>query len=1317
MVLDAAPDKPATTAGHLALPRAFGPYELVEEIGRGGMGVVYAAWQPALGRTVAVKLLIAGGFASEPALRRFQLEAAAAAKLQHPNIVAIHDYGEVDGQPYYAMDLVTGRNMAELCAGRPLPVRRAADFLRLLARAVHYAHERGILHRDLKPSNVLVDEEERPRITDFGLAKMLGSTAGATLTGQMLGSPSYAATEQVAGRGTGITAASDVYGLGALFYHLVTGRAPFNAATPTETARLVLETDPPPPRLLNPGLPRDLETICLKCLEKEPGRRYASAAEVAEDIERFLSERPIGARPPGATYRMGKFVQRHRTAVAAAAAVLLALVAGLGLALLGFRRAVVQQRATDAARGQAEGLLGLMTHDLTPILEQRGGLRQMLKTIEAAVHYYETLPPELRTTKTDQAQADALYALANLRARSLNDRKGAWVAAKVALVLREKIARENPDDPEAAAASLECDINRPDLGDDTVTDYSEARMESLIRRARELHARFPSNPHVSVILATMLGYYAELAVNKFNKPSEAKVAVAECQTIADQLMAGGLKDKVPGHSIGWMLWYLADGLALTGESASAAAVLEQGLAYFTEALKVDPGNLMHRFQVALATERLSYNSGTLERERDMERSAREHYRVLIQMDPDNQWYQSGYARTHSSECWYLFNKAPDFDAAPKAFREYFALRKPGYDEFFACTRLWLAIFAAWAGKPADARQAIEQTQVPFADYCSRLPESSNLRCNARVNYLSVKSYAFYWLRDWPAMAGVARECLAEIETGLRRKPGNGPLLCRQADANVFLAIAAQHEGRSAEAIARLPPLIKFIRGATSNDYSAVSVHTTLGIAQKALTESFVQQGDREQARQAAEQLLLGSEIWSPNLTDDHDLGAGALTLAASLCDSSGAVRCIGLVDRAKTMLTSPAAIGRLTVYGKENLATIARLRVEAAANLTPEALEKAGRELDVAAATDSEASEQFTQAGEAAWNFLPNYTTISSKDAREVELAARESYRALMARSPDNQGYRFLFAETHRMECYVHFGWDGKVEPAREAFRQYDALLETFVGRKGYDSVLRTRLENSLHLAQLAASVGDKADAERWLAEARKRFEAYRDRLPERSPDRGLAGIRFLEVSAWTAWWLRDWPELAQLAHEAQAECKAGLKEQPASEELLKRQAMADGFAALAVAGTGSSAEAATKLRAARDRLKTTKETESVYGVCDGDTVVWAIEYAWIEALRKNGDLAQAKNQTRNLRYAYEGWVPSFPEYWRAQKHLAILRLLEASILDPAIPFEVVNRKELLDQAAAALAPEKVAGRLTVDVQEALRELERLRAATAPQSR
>ena len=278
-------------------------------------------------------------------------------------------------------------------------------------------------------------------------------------------------------------------------------------------------------------------------------------------------------------------------------------------------------------------------------------------------------------------------------------------------------------------------------------------------------------------------------------------------------------------------------------------------------------------------------------------------------------------------------------------------------------------------------------------------------------------------------------------------------------------------------------------------------------------------------------------------------------------------------------------------------------------------------------------------------------------------------------------------------------------------------LLNEAPGEKGYGSVLRTRLFNSLHLAQLAASIGDKADAGGWLEEARKRFETYRDHLPEGSPDRGLALVRFLEESAWSAWWLRDWPELARLAQIAQAECEAGLKEQPASEELLKRRAMADGFAALALAGAGQSAEAATRLQAARDRLKAAKENESVYGICDADTVVWAIENAWVEALRKNGDLAQARKWTDDLLGGYEQWVPSFPEYWRAQKHLAVICVLAASFLDPAGPLEAAKRKELLDQAAAILAPNKVTSRLTVDVQEALREIERLRAASAPQSR
>ena len=1308
-----------------SLPRTFGPYELTEEIGRGGMGVVYAARQPVLDRTVAVKLLLSGAYGSETALRRFRTEAAAAAGLQHPNIVAIHDYGEVDGQPYYAMDLVVGRNLGELCAGQPLPVRRAAELLLLLAGAVHHAHQCGVLHRDLKPSNVLVDNQGRPRITDFGLAKLTGSMSGATLTGQMLGSPSYATPEQAAGRDAEITAASDVYGLGALFYQLVTGRAPFNAATPMETLRLVLDTEPPPPRLFNPLLPRDLETICLKCLSKDPDRRYATAAELAEDVERYLSERPIRAQPPGSFYRMGKFARRNRTAAAAATAVFLALVMGLCLALAGLRRAVVQRQVADAARGQAGQLIALMTHDLTPALVQRGGFPELLKTTEATVHYYETLPSELRNTKSDQGLADALAALARLRGRSLNDRKGAEAALRTALALREKIVRENPDDPEAAAAWLSDESDTSEIVGDSTARVSEARWEEMVRRGRELHRRFPDNIRVTQCLDELLWGYARAAYEQFGKPREAMDAAAECQRLIEELLASQPKDKTPPAWIGRSLCAMADAMIShdVAGNGRAAALYEQALSYCTEALNADPGNLKLREETAEAARDLAYFTSSPNRSRDAERIAREHYGVLIAINPDDQVYRFNYALAHMMECWYLYNHGPDFDSAQKAFDEFLARleRLPaamGRGTYYAPwqwiwinDRMWLAALAAWAGEPAEARRDIEKAQLRFGDYYGRLPAGSFERCYMRVKFLSLKEYMLYWLRDWPAMAGAARDCLAEIKVGLEQKPANIPLLLRQADANAFLAVAVQHEGRPAEAIALLRPTIEIMRAAPWA-YSESELHSVLGIAQRALSESLAQHGDLEEARQAAELLLLGFEVERFSSLPEQDWEAGALTLAAGLCNSAEAARCIGLADRAKTMLTSPTAIGRLTVYGKENLATIARLQAEATASLAPDALDKVGKQLDAAAATDPEASERFTRAGEAAWNLLPNNSAISSQRAREAELAAREGYRALMAGYPGNEGYRFLFATTHRMECYVHFGWDGQVEPARAAFRQYDALLEPFVGRKGYDSVRRTRLFNSLHLAQLAASVGDKTDADRWLKEAQKRFDAGCDRMPEGSPVRSLALVQFLEESAWSAWWLGDWSNLARLAQRAQAESEGALKEQPANEELLRRRTMAEDFAALAMAGAGQNPEVTTRLLAARKRLNTPGETQTVYGVWDGDLLVWATENALIEVLRKNGDVAQARKWADDLMWSYELWVPSFPEYWPAQKHLAVLRVLAASFLNPAVPFEAGRRKELLDQAAVTLAPEKVAGRLTVDVQEALKEIERLRAAT-----
>jgi len=289
----------------------FGEYELLEEITRGGMGVVYRARQRSLDRIVAVKMLLLGGLASPDRLRRFQVEASATAALEHANIVRLLDAGEHEGQPFLALEFIPGRNLAELVRERPLPARQAAGYAEKIARAIEFAHQRGVLHRDLKSSNVLVDAFDEPRVTDFGLAKQFGvppsggsgpAEAGTpsedlTLTGQTLGSPNFMPPEQASGDARRMGPASDVYGVGAILYHLLTARPPFLAETFEATLVAVREREPVPPRQLNEKVPRDLETICLKCLEKEPSKRYVSASALAEELERFLHDEPIHARP------------------------------------------------------------------------------------------------------------------------------------------------------------------------------------------------------------------------------------------------------------------------------------------------------------------------------------------------------------------------------------------------------------------------------------------------------------------------------------------------------------------------------------------------------------------------------------------------------------------------------------------------------------------------------------------------------------------------------------------------------------------------------------------------------------------------------------------------------------------------------------------------------------------------------------------------------------------------------------------------------------------------------------------------------------
>jgi serine/threonine protein kinase/predicted Zn-dependent protease len=318
----------------------FGDYELLEEIGRGGQGVVYRAHQKSLNRTVALKVIGLGSWATETHLKRFRREAEAAASLNHPAIVPIYEVGERDGACYFSMGLVEGEQLDAILKREPTPIRHAAELIAKIARTVHYAHEHGILHRDIKPGNILIDQSGKPHLTDFGLARLVEAESTVTATLEVLGTPSYMAPEQAAGETTKVSKATDVYGLGAVLYQLLTGQPPFTGGTTYETIKLLLETEPRPPRQLNSKIDRELSPICLKCLEKDPKRRYPSALGLAEDIEHWLKHEPIQAKRSGFFTHGRKWVQRNPSTTVLVT-MLIALAIGLSVTVWNRRAAVV----------------------------------------------------------------------------------------------------------------------------------------------------------------------------------------------------------------------------------------------------------------------------------------------------------------------------------------------------------------------------------------------------------------------------------------------------------------------------------------------------------------------------------------------------------------------------------------------------------------------------------------------------------------------------------------------------------------------------------------------------------------------------------------------------------------------------------------------------------------------------------------------------------------------------------------------------------------------------------------------------------------
>jgi serine/threonine protein kinase len=407
---------PTPAALDSELPAVPG-FEILGELGRGGMGIVYQARQVALQRTVALKMVLNGAHAGPKELARFRAEAAVIARLQHPNIVQIYDVGEAAGRPYFALEFVAGGSLAQHLHGTPQPLRPSAQLIETLARAVHVAHVNGVVHRDLKPANILLVPTHRdsavgpahtpnanartakwkvlnaiPKISDFGVAKCVAGDGeapglrGPTVTGELLGTPQYMAPEQAAAPRQPVGPPADVYALGAMLYELLTGRPPFTGETPLGTVLQVLHNEPVSVTSLQPRVPRDLETICLKCLRKEPGQRYASALELAEDVQRFLRDEPIRARPVRLAARVWSWVRRHPLPAGLVAASLLApLVALIALSLLSAR--LVRANALESAAQQAE-LLEEATREFS---------RNVERVVQAKFTVNKTVPPTPNT--------------------------------------------------------------------------------------------------------------------------------------------------------------------------------------------------------------------------------------------------------------------------------------------------------------------------------------------------------------------------------------------------------------------------------------------------------------------------------------------------------------------------------------------------------------------------------------------------------------------------------------------------------------------------------------------------------------------------------------------------------------------------------------------------------------------------------------------------------------------------------------------------------------------------------------------------------
>jgi serine/threonine-protein kinase len=593
-------------------------YEILGELGRGGMGVVYKARQGGLDRVVALKMILAGDHAGPFELARFQSEAKAIARLRHPNIVQVFEVGEHDGKPFFSMEFCEGGSLDRLLSGNPLPPEKAASLVRTLAEAMQAAHEANVVHRDLKPANVLltggsigplgpigpigpigpmgpIEQQLVPKISDFGLAKRLDADAAPTRSGIVIGTPSYMAPEQARGE-KDVGPAADVYALGAILYELLTGRPPFRAPTPLETVLQVISDDPVLPRLLQPRLPRDAETICLKCLQKSPVGRYASAQELADDLGRFLSGEPIRARPVGRAERLFRWCRRNPVPAVLTASLALVLVAGITGVTFFWMMARGQR---DRAERNFERVFGAINESLNQVsgspelkAQEMQSFRKRLLT--AAQQQYQDFVAELKDNpRAEEALVRSWIRLAQIN-RDLGNKTEAADAARSSVAVCDKLVGKAPTIGNRGLLAWAWEEQML-----TTTD-AEAQRQATERVLELLEAIVRDDPSNEAVLFSLARTYYDMGVGHDNagRHAEALVWVNKARDVLERNSQGGTLPLIIEEFRVQILQHLARLQPAGSGNTQALATSRQAIVLATRLVREHPRE--SRFVVALA---------------------------------------------------------------------------------------------------------------------------------------------------------------------------------------------------------------------------------------------------------------------------------------------------------------------------------------------------------------------------------------------------------------------------------------------------------------------------------------------------------------------------------------------------------------------------------------------------------------------------------------------------------------------------------------------------------------------------------------------